>query len=446
MTERVQATGRVEFGEPLIFEPQAAGAPPEIDVERLSPPQRAQYQHLLSMRQEADSWITLFHRSAAETTAHGDFVLERGGDQIKAQIDEAIRALGRGADITDAEIAITRSLIELHRTFPVAEASAVNSSSFPADVAELYQVVTTNRGQLAEYYAAAMAENRPDVARRVAVMIRQLDEAAETIAADPTHAPGVEAARRLANQVNEQFGGVQAIFDAEPAPAEVQALRGQAPAQPLQPAATDGVDTAHRPGPAVTGSTGNAEFDRRLQELETQAAAQNDRLEAQEAAEAEAMRKPGFGTALLEGLEFAARFFLPIANLVSAIVNGLRLLWMIIVTIGEFIAGKEEKTYDWKDYANVLVRLGGDIAGVFIPPAGAITDQAADFLFNESRFMGFDFGKENLLRTGLSEGANWVGSRWNDVTNAFTGVRTPSEGAEPHAPMMLEEAESVPMS
>ncbi len=138
---------------------------------------------------------------------------------------------------------------------------------------------------------------------------------------------------------------------------------------PTQP--TDGVDGARPTGPPV----GTTPLEQRVIELERELARTRETRVEQEKAQKDAAKKPGFMRTVLEVFEFFGRFFTPFFNLISAFFRVLKIGYKLIT--GQKI--------DWKKEG---LRLLGDIAGIFFPPAGAVINAGLNLWFNESQLLG----------------------------------------------------------
>ena len=198
-------------------------------------------------------------------------------------------------------------------------------------------------------------------------------------------------ANQMANPVANQMANPVANQMANPvvaAPASRQPLNAKQ-AMSVKPA-TDGVDAVANKAPGADVTS----LDSRAKELGN---IKNDTIAAERAKEAQAndeAKTPGFFRALLEIFEFVGRFFSPMINMMSAATRLFRIL-------PEMLKGEVDKAE--------LIRLAGDVAGIFFPPAGAIVDAGMDYWFNESEILGgmnrkFDDGEvENPFRHGIEK-------------------------------------------
>lgn len=123
--------------------------------------------------------------------------------------------------------------------------------------------------------------------------------------------------------------------------------------------------------------------------LEQRVAVESDRADHAEEAraadarkQAEELQKPGFLRGLIEIFEFIGRFVSPLFNAISFFVRLSRVAW-------NYIQGED---IDWKKEG---LRLAGDFAGIFFPPAGAIANAGFN-VFSEEIF-GIEGGESEIL-------------------------------------------------
>jgi hypothetical protein len=179
---------------------------------------------------------------------------------------------------------------------------------------------------------------------------------------------------------------------------------------------------------AATGKT--ADVETRLDALERQNVELQGELdkakkarEADEAKAAERARNPGFGRMLLEICEALGRFMSPILNIVSACVRLLRV-------------GYELLTGQKVDWLKEGLRMAGDIAGIFFPPAGAIANTAFNLWFDESEMLGgineiFDKAKvKNQMRFEAVEVWNGVTGFAKDIWQHIAGHPGVAQGSQ----------------
>lgn len=439
MSERVQGTPAAQSGTvtPVIIEAVSPTAP-QLDVSRLTDTQRAQYDQLINLRGEAYGWQRLNHKLGEDSA-------ERAEAQLRL-IDATIVALGHGHDVPNMVLEITQNAIRLAWDHPVSDnPPEVDVSGYPEDARRAHDWLVESRTRMLSVLDRFVEENRPDLARAVALMIHQADEGILTLAANPSSPRYNKWATKIIADIEAATQSPR--WDAPIHPVEQEAANALlAPSQAGAPAEADAMEPA-RPSPTIIGASDRDA----IQDAQIQANA--NAMEALEAEREEDARRPGLLSAAVEASEFALRA-LPIIgnliNLISAIINGLRLLWMIIITIAEYVTGKEEKTYDWKEFANTVLRVGTDIAGVYVPLVGAIGDQVADFAFNseflgrqETRFLGIGMGTDNLLMHGLREGSKWGTKTINQVKRAFGSDEPTEEAAIDYRPQELPERPSV---
>ncbi len=184
------------------------------------------------------------------------------------------------------------------------------------------------------------------------------------------------------------------------APASANAPAAPAATAPMAP--SDTVERGNGAAATVTGAASMpaddrlAALERRMNALEQENRNQADELaaerharEAREAQEAEEARKPSFWRTLVEIFEFLARFMLPVVNLISACVRVVKIAYKLI---------KGEKV----DWGQEGLRLLGDVAGCFFPPAGAIANTGFNIWFDRSQILGGVNEIEDLSKIPLA--------------------------------------------
>jgi hypothetical protein len=179
--------------------------------------------------------------------------------------------------------------------------------------------------------------------------------------------------------------------------------------------------------PANAPSMREQELEARLAELENAAA-------TKEAEEAEEAGKSDFMRGLGEIFEFIGRFFTPFWNMVSAVTRLVKVCYNLL---------KGEKI-DWTEEG---LRMAGDIAGVFFPPAGAIANAGLNIYYDDSEILGGinelydDADKDNYFRRqgeGLVDGAKGLYDGAVDATKdalrPWVNEGTSKEAVAPQAP------------
>lgn len=294
----------------------------------------------------------------------------------------------------------------------------------------LHEGLVTLRGHLTRRYSAADAPTKP----RIAAVIGKIDQAIRTI---PTDAA---AAATLADAIDR----------------DCDAIFGPATAAPV-----DGVER-------VTAGKGST-FSRTEADLEGRVSKMEARVAEEERKEAEEAKKPGFWRTLCEIIEFIARWFLPIVNLIAACVRVAKILYV------GFTKGWDK--IDWKDE---LIRLAGDVVGIFFPPVGAITNTVMNVVDplqmfekdgrknGQSQILGGinpevlnPMDREHFLKIGKlidvspNDKDNWFRGTFNDAVDGVgdlfkgglgIGTRTPEKGGVDYRPIEpVPAAEPVPV-
>lgn len=202
------------------------------------------------------------------------------------------------------------------------------------------------------------------------------------------------------------------------------------------PTLTDGVDRS-RPSGTQVAPTG---LEQRVVELERELTTARQNRVQQEKMQADDAKKPSFKRTVFEVVEFFARFFTPFFNLISAIFRVLKIAYKLLT--GQKV--------DWKREG---LRLLGDIAGVFFPPAGAVINAGLNMWFNESQLLGginepFDYYKdpktgkkvyvqvENGVRTTAGQVIGVGKDIFNGAKRLISGeAPKPAEGQTDYRPL-----------
>ncbi len=152
---------------------------------------------------------------------------------------------------------------------------------------------------------------------------------------------------------------------------------------------------------------------KKLGETQAETKKAEETKKAKEAAEArEAARTPSYWGILKEILEVFSRIFMPIVNLISALVRVLRMVWTVVEEMDRLskVKGEDGKPkygffermakgiakIEWEEWA----RLGGDLVGGLVPGmgwVGAAVNEGANLFWPRDDAQGLRGGSHQLL-------------------------------------------------